>query len=183
MQKADKSRVGGMIYTKKKVRKLAKKALNAFDFSDRGYSGCYYSRIKDKIGCKVFHNGYDTKKELLDSYSWEAATKEYNMIKRLEYSNMTPKAYSVEAFRLGKEWWAVIIMEHIVGPTLHYFDKQGDCAIEYIFNKFRRITGYDYFDDHQNNVVVHINDKYPTGYKYYVIDLDPRRMTKVGKRK
>lgn len=97
---------------------------------DRVPAGAYsvYFR-KGTVGIKVVHGsfgpvrvgGSKSLSTLRRSKGWREATKEYNILKQVEMSGVTPIPYAVKAVRIGDKYFSAIFMQHIRGITFDRF--------------------------------------------------------------
>lgn len=132
-----------------------------------GAFGTYFKLTRTK-GIKVLNGRFRTLEAAYNSYIFDQAKSESEILKIAEASKVVPKCYGVRVVRHGKSFRVGILMQYLGNKRLSDLDLS-DKEESNIYDKLNDAlshAGVEHNDLHTHNIMFHKG-------KYYAIDFSP----------
>lgn len=140
--------------TTKQISNLRKK-MNVG--SDKG--GCYgeYYQITKTKGIKIANKSFLNEKKLKASKQYKDFVEEFNFLKFLKKTDLTPKPYELLIFKHKNRFYVGIVMQHFDGPSLSDKNHDDDKESKIIARLHSKLTKHkiNHKDLHANNIICH----------------------------
>lgn len=137
------------------------------DETPSGAFGVYF-KLREGKGIKVLEAKFRSQVAAYNSYEFDLAKEEAEILKAAQESGVVPKCYGVRIVRRGNGFHVGILMQHLGNKTLrklrYNWEKQSD--IYDSLNDALEDVGVKHNDLHVDNIM------YYRG-KYYAIDFSP----------
>lgn len=147
------------------INLTTKKKLSGGSFST-------YYRVSRARGLKVLKGSYRSLQAAYNSYGFQMAKEESDLLEIAAYSGVTPECFGVRVARSGSRYRVGILMQHLGNKRLS--DLNLSCAkMSAIYDKLDyelSHAGIDHNDLHLDNIMFHKG-------KFYAIDFSPEVTT------
>lgn len=133
----------------------------------KGAHGTYFKLTRTR-GIKVLKGSFRSLASAYNSYTFDLAKEEAELLVMAEHTGIVPKCYGVRVVRRGHSYRVGILMEHLGNKTLEdmNFNIDKESKIYDNLNETLNLAGIEHSDLHSKNIMFHRG-------KCYAIDFSP----------